>query len=160
MTCASIVISASGISQLGGDGAVVTVPREDILRIIFGHDSRSRHPFLRFLAGFVLVASGIILGIGAFLLDLGGVYFVKMQQFTFGIPIAPLVIVLFIWVGGWLVVGVLRGRYNLLIHTPSGTRKIYFADAADIREIRKFLERAQQELGYEIDVSLMHQMQF
>jgi hypothetical protein len=160
MNCASIDISATGIKQLGGSRAMAAVRREDIGRIVLGHDSRSRHPFLRFLVGFVLVTSGIILAIGAFLLDLGGVYLVKMESFTFGIPVAPLVIVLFIWAGGWLVLGVLRGRYNLLIHTPQGTRKIYFAETADIRDIRKFLERAEQELGYEIDVSLMQQMHF
>jgi hypothetical protein len=160
MNCASIDISASGIRQLCGDRTLVAVQREDILRIVLGHDSRTRHPFLQFLVGFVLVTSGIILGIGAFLLDLGGVYLVKMEQFTFGVPIAPLAIVLFIWAGGWLVLGVLRGRYNLLIHTPEGARKIAFADDADIRDIRAFLERAQCELGYEIDVSLMQQMHF
>jgi hypothetical protein len=160
MHCGSIDISASGIRQSLGDRTVITVEREEILRIVLGHDSRARHPFLQFLVGFVLVASGIILGIGAFLLDLGGIYLIKMDQFTFGVPLAPLVIVLFIWSGGWLILSVLRGRYNLLVHTPKGKTKIVFAQRADIRDIRKFLERAQHELGYEIDVSLMHQMHF
>ncbi len=160
MICSSVNISASGISQLNGDRIIAAVPREGIQRIILGHDSLARHPFFRFLVGFVLVASGIILAIGAFLLDLGGVYLVRMEQYTFGVPVAPLVIVLFIWVGGWLVIGVLRGRFNLLIHTPMGTRKIFFEAAADIRDIRRFLERAQRELGYEVDLSLMKQMHF
>jgi hypothetical protein len=160
MNCASVDISTSGISQLDGNRTINTISREGIVRIALSHDSCSRHPFLRFLVGFVMIATGIVLGIGAFLLDLGGIYLVKMESFTFGIPVAPLVIALLIWVGGWLLAGMLRGRYNLLIHTPSGVRKIFFTKSADIRDIRQFLRRAQTELGYEIDVSLMDQMHF
>ena len=160
MICASVDISTSGISQLDGNRAIATIPRERISRIVLCHDSCSRHPFLRFLFGFVMIATGIILGIGAFLLDLGGVYLVKLQSFTFGVPVAPLVIVLLILAGGWLLAGVRRGRYNLMIHTSNGVRKIFFAESADIRDIRQFLGRARTEFGYEIDVSLMDQMHF
>jgi hypothetical protein len=160
MNCGSVDISTSGISQLDGNRTINTISREGIVRIALSHDSCSRHPFLRFLVGFVMIATGIVLGIGAFLLDLGGIYLVKMESFTFGIPVAPLVIALLIWAGGWLLAGMLRGRYNLQIHTPSGVRKIFFTKSADIRDIRQFLRRAQTELGYEIDVSLMDQMHF
>jgi hypothetical protein len=160
MNCASVDISTTGISQLEGNRAINTIPREGIVRITLSHDSRSRHPFLRFLVGFVMIATGIVLGIGALLLDLGGIYLVKMESFTFGIPVAPLVIVLLIWAGGWFLAGMLRGRYNLLIHTPGGIRKIFFTESADIRDIRQFLRRARTELGYEIDASLMDQMHF
>jgi hypothetical protein len=158
MNCALVNISPSGISQFNGTDAVVSVPRERIVRIVLGHDSHARHPFLQFMMGFIMIATGIILGIGAFLLDLGGVYLVKLQSLTFGVPVAPLVIALLIWAGGWLLAVILRGRYHLLVHTPNGMRKIYFAENADIHDIRHFLGRAQTELGYEIDVSLMAQM--
>jgi hypothetical protein len=160
MNCASVDISTNGISQLDGKKTINTIPREGIVRITLSHDSCSRHPFLRFLVGFVMIAMGIVLGIGAFLLDLGGIYPVETEYVSFGIPVAPLVIVSLIWAGGWLLAGMLRGRYNLLIHTPNGIRKIFFTDSADIRDIRQFLRRAQTELGYEIDVSLMDQMHF
>jgi hypothetical protein len=160
MNCSSVHISTSGICQLDGKGSAAAVPRERIVRITLCHDSRSRHPFLRFLVGFMMIVTGIVLGIGAFLLDLGGVYLVTMGSFTFGVPVAPLVIVFLIWAGGWFLSGMLRGRYNLRIHTPNGTRKFFFAETADIQDIRQFLRRAQTELGYEIDVSLLDQMHF
>ncbi len=112
MICTSVDISPSGSRQLNGRGAIVAIPREIIIRTILSHASRSRHPFLRFLVGFVMIATGIVLGI----VDLGGFYLVKMEAFTYGFPVAPLLIVFLIWVGGLLHTAVLRGRYNLQIH--------------------------------------------
>ena len=62
--------------------------------------------------------------------------------------------------GLWLIIGVFRGRYNLLIETAGGNRKVFFPESADIREIRDFVARAARELGYDIDVSIMDSMHF
>ncbi|HUJ18210.1 MAG TPA: hypothetical protein VL197_09500 [Nitrospirota bacterium] len=141
-----------------GDKILVTVPKEEIRGVQLRHDSKSRHPFLRFLSGFVLVVTGLVLVIAAFIMAEGGVYLVKIRSLTLGIPIAPLVIWLMVGVGLWLLIGVFRGRYNLLINAQKGIRKIFFGESADIREIIRFIRRANQELGYQIDLSLTETM--
>jgi hypothetical protein len=158
MTCSTVNISASGISQLEGDAVVASVPKEEIRRILLAHDSRSRHPFFRFFAGFILIATGLIFLIAAFLIAEGGVYILQVQSLVFGVPLLTLVLWAMVGAGLWLIIGVFRGRYNLLIDTRGGNRKIFFSESADIREIRDFVARAIQELGYDIDVSIMNSM--
>ncbi len=158
MTCSKVQISASGIKQMEGDSILVEVPKAEIRKVKLCHDSKSRYPFLRFLSGFVLVVTGFILVIAAFIMAEGGVYMVKIRSLTLEIPLAPILIWLMVGIGMWLLIGVFRGRYNLLINTQGGIRKIFFGESADIKEIILFVKRANQELGYEIDVSLTETM--
>ncbi len=158
MTCSTVNISTSGISQLDGDAVVMTVPRDEIWRVALVHDSRARHPFLQFFAGFILIATGLVFLIAAFLIAEGGVYLIQLKSRTFGIPLLPIGLWSMVGMGLWLIIGVFRGRYNLLIDTRDGCRKIFFAESADIREILDFVGRAVRELGYTIDTSIMQSM--
>ena len=160
MICASVKITGSGVSQLDGDTVVATVPKEEIRRARLSHDSRSRHPFLRFFAGFVLVTTGLVLLTAAFIIAEGGVYLLQLQSYTLGIPVVPIALWSMVGAGLWLLAGVFRGRYNLLLDTGKGCLKIFFAASADIREIARFIERANEELGYDIDTSIMGTMYF
>ncbi len=158
MTCSSVAISLSGISQLDGDAVVTTVPKEEIRRVTLAHDSRARRPFLQFFAGFILAATGLVFLIAAFLIAEGGVYVVQLKSLVLGVPVLPIGLWAMVGTGLWLIIGVFRGRYNLLIDTERGCRKIFFAESADIREIRDFIGRAVRELGYDIDMSIMESM--
>jgi hypothetical protein len=158
MICSTVHIAASGISQEEGGRMVVAVPKEDIREVRLDHDSRSRHPFLQFFAGFILIATGSVFLIAAFLIAEGGIYRVQIQSLTFGVPLVPLGLWLMVGIGLWLVIGVFRGRYTLLIDTESGKRKIYFEESAKITDILPFIKRANQELGYQIDLSIMDTM--
>ena len=158
MICSTVQISASGISQLADGGIATTVPKDAIRRVMLAHDSRSRRPFLRFFAGFVLVVTGLIVLIAAFIMAEGGVYRVRIQSLTLGVPLAPIVLWLMVAWGLWLIIGVFRGRYNFLIETDGGRKKIFFSEAADIGEIARFAARANSELGYAIDLSIMDTM--
>jgi hypothetical protein len=158
MRCSTVNISLSGISQLDGEAVVTAVPREEIRRITLAHDSRVRHPFLQFFAGFILIATGLVFLIAAFLIAEGGVYLVQLKSRTLGIPLLPIGLWSMVGIGLWLITGVFRGRYNLLIDTRDGCRKIFFAESADIREIRDFVGRAVRELGYDVDMSIMQSM--
>lgn len=160
MIYATVKITGSGLSQMDGDKVVVTVPKEEIQRVRLSHESQSRHPFLRFFAGFVLVTTGLILLTAAFIVAEGGVYLLQLQSYTLGIPVIPILLWAMVGVGLWLLAGVFRGNYNLLLDTDKGTRKIFFAASADIREIHRFIERANRELGYAIDTSIMETMYF
>jgi hypothetical protein len=160
MICAAVKITESSICQMKADKVVATVPKEEIRRIRLSHDSQSRHPFLRFFTGFVLVTTGLIMLMAAFIIAEGGVYLLQIQSYTLGIPIIPIVLWSMVGAGLWLLIGVFRGRYNLLLDTEKGTRKIFFAASADICEIQRFIERANGELGYDIDTSIMETMYF
>jgi hypothetical protein len=158
MICSTVKITGSGMSQVDGGKIVITVPKEEIRGVRLSHDSQSRHPFLRFFAGFILVATGLILLTAAFFIAEGGVYLLQLQSYTLGIPIIPVVLWLMVGGGLWLLVGVFRGRYNLLLDTVQGSRKIFFSASADICEIGRFIKRANEELGYDIDTSIMETM--
>ncbi len=158
MMCSTVNISWSGISQLDGDAVVMTVPKEEIRRVTLAHDSRARRPFLQFFAGFILIVTGLVFLIAAFMIAEGGVYLIQLRSRTLGIPLLPIGLWSMVGIGLWLIIGVFRGRYNLLIDTRDGCRKIFFAESADIREIRDFVGRAVRELGYDIDMSIMQSM--
>ncbi len=160
MRCSTVQILGSGISQIEKDGAALTIPKDEITQITLCYDPKTRHPFLHFLAGFGLVTTGLVFLIAAFILAEGGVYTLQIKSLIFRIPFAPLVLWAMVGIGLWILLGVFRGRYNFLIKTGKGNRKIFFPESTDIREIRQFVERAHRELGYDIDVSIMDTMHF
>ncbi len=158
MTCSSIHITAEGISQEDGAAGTVMVPREKIRSVTLSHRSRSRHPFLRFFTGFVLIVTGLVFLTAAFLLAEGGVVQMRLQAFSFGVPVIPIVLWSMVGAGFWLVLGVLRGCYTITIRGDGGSRTLCFAEATDIAEILRFLGRAEREFGYPIDTSLTKTM--
>ncbi len=160
MICSTVQILGSGISQIENSKVVTMVPKEEILQIKLSHDSRSRRPFLRFLAGFVLMVTSLILLLAEFIIAEGGIVSLQLKSFTFGLPIGPILLWSMVGIGAWLLIGVFRGRYNFLIKTKKGMQKIFFDESADIREIRDLVIRAKDELGYDIDVTLLDSMHF
>jgi len=160
MICSTVQILGSGISQVENNKIISTIPKEEIQLIKLSHDSRSRHPFLRFLTGFVLMVTGLILLVAEFIIAEGGIVSLQMKSFSFGIPIVPIVLWAMVGMGVWLLIGVFQGRYNFLIKTDHGIRKIFFEESADIREIRDLVTRAKDEFGYDIDVTLLDSMHF
>jgi len=160
MRYSTVEISESAISQLDGGTVVANVPKEEIRKVILCHDSRSRYPFLRFFTGFVLILIGLILFADAFLKAEGEVVLLHIKSFTLGIPVIPILLWGMIGGGIWLIRGVFRGRFNFLIKTGTGDRKVFFGEATDTRDIRDFVGKAVSEYGYEIDVSLFDTMLF
>jgi hypothetical protein len=160
MRCSTVEISGSSIHQLDGGAVVANVPKEEIREVTLCHDSRSRYPFLRFFTGFILILFGLILFADAFLKAEDGVVLLHLKSFTIGIPVISILLWGMIGGGVWLIRGVFRGRFNFLIKTSMGDRKIFFGEAADTREIRHFVGRAVSEYGYEIDASLFDTMLF
>ncbi len=160
MRCSTVEISGSAISQVDGGTVVATVPKEDIRKVTLCHDSRFRHPFLRFFIGFELILFGLIFLTEAFLKAEGGVVFLPVKSFMIGIPVLPILLWGIVGEGLWLIMGVFRGTYSFLIETAGGDRKILFGESSDAGEIRDFVGRAVSEFGYEIDASLFETMHF
>jgi hypothetical protein len=158
MRCSTVQISASGIYQLEGGRITATVSKEDIRRIKLSYDSLARHPFLQFFAGFGLIVTGLVLIIATFMMADVGAFLYHLTSNTYSIPVAPIVLWFMVGAGLWLLVRVFRGRYNLLISTAQGSRKIFFGGATDINDILRVIGRANRELGYNIDLSITETM--
>ncbi len=154
MTCASITISAEGISQETGAAGTVTIGREAIRSLQLSHAGRSRRPFFRFFAGFLLMAIGTIFLIAAFLMAEGGVVEMHFMALSFSVPVVPLVLWAMVGAGLWLVMGVFRGCYGITVRSDSGTRTFSFPESMALSEILRFIARANRDLGYAIDTSL------
>ncbi len=159
MTCSSITITAAGISQRSGTADVATmVPKEEIRGITLSHRSRSRHPFLSFFAGFILVITGLVFLIAAFMMAEGGIVEMHLQALSFSVPVVPILLWSMVGAGLWLILGVFRGSYAMTITMDGGVRTLCFSESADIVDILRFIGRANRELGYSIDTSLSKTM--
>ncbi len=153
--CSTLEISGTSISRLEGDKIVLTVPREQIRHIVLIYDSDVKNPFCRYLLGFVLLLLGLI-GLTAVLLaSAGGRPLIQPE--TGSSEIAPIIIALWamMGIGIWLLMGIFRARYQLLIHTPNGPQRAPFSNSMKVPEIRQFIRRAHMFFGYEIDISLL-----
>ncbi len=158
MICSSIIITAAGISQRTETLGTVTVPREEIRAVRLSHAPRSRHPFLRFFTGFMLIAIGLIFLTAAFMMAEGGVMQMHLKAVAFSIPVIPIVLWSMVGAGLWLILGVFRGCYSITITMDGGIRQLFFPESTGIAEILRFIERANRELGYSIDTSLTQTM--
>ncbi len=148
-------ISGTEIAQLKGGKAVITVPREKILRIKLVHDARAKNPFCQFFLGFTLLALGIIGMITIFLAALGKPGLFQTAVEDAGLPLLPIVLWLMIGAGIWCLAGVFQSRYQFHIETERGICKLFFGKSADIGEIRQFVRKARMDYGYEIDSSVL-----
>ncbi len=147
--CSTVRISCAGISQLEEGRAVVTVPKEQIRRITLSHLTSTRHPFLQFFVGFVSVSAGLILGITSFLVDEGDPGPAPPGSFIIKIPLLTVGLWILMGFGFYLLMGIFRGKYILIVETEQGKQRICFDKTTRIGEIMSFIEQA-KEFGYEI----------
>jgi hypothetical protein len=156
--CPTLEISGTAISALDGDKVVYTVAREKIRRIILVYESDVKNPFCRYFLGFVLFLLGVIGLIAVLLASAGG--HPLLQPETGSSELAPIILALWILIGAglWLLMGVFRARYQLMIDSNEGISKVPFAKSMDLQQVRQFIRRAQMFFGYEIDVSILEKI--
>ncbi len=148
--CSTVRISCAGISELSEGRVVVTVPKEQIRRVILSHLTCTRKPFLQFFVGFVSVSIGLILGITSFLVDEGDPVPAPPGSFVVKIPLLTVGLWILMGFGFYLLMGIFRGIYILIVETDQGKQRICFDKTARIGEIMSFIEKARDEFGYEI----------
>ncbi|HAM50124.1 MAG TPA: hypothetical protein DCP92_05315 [Nitrospiraceae bacterium] len=156
--CSSVEISGSAIRQRDGDRSVLIVPREQIQLIKLAYDTSAKNPFCQYFLGFTLFSLGLIGLIATFIASLGGVSLIKMGSGDLGLPLIPIALWFMIGIGFWLLIGIFRARYHLLIATEQGLRKIFFEQSIDIKEIQQFIRKAHLNFGYEIDTSILEKL--
>lgn len=151
-----VQISVESVSALSGDKVLSAVPRDQICRITLCHDTSARYPFLQFSFGFIFILLGIVAMTAAFLIDTeNNVALWSEQQFV--IPLVPIAIWVVIGAGFWLMAGIFRTEYHLLLDTKDKALKLFFKKSADIHEIHQFIRRARLEFGYVIDAAIIEE---
>ncbi len=155
--CSTVRISCTGVSQLEGGRVIATVPKDQIRKITLSHLTSTKRPFLQFFVGFVSVSVGLILGITSFLVDEGNSAPSQPGSFVIKIPLITIGMWMLMGLGLWLLVGIFRGKYILIVETDQGKQRICFDKTARIGEILCFIEKAEQEFGYEIGVPTLEE---
>ncbi len=150
-------ITGTSISELNGKRLVMTIPREQIRWIKLCYDTKAKNPFCQYFLGFTLLSLGVIGLTVTFFAGLSGSLAAQAEPGTFVIPIVPSVLWLMSGAGLWLLIGIFKARYHLMIDSENGMHKIFFDKTVDIEEIRLFIRKAQLEFGYTIDVSVLEE---
>ncbi|MDA8164363.1 MAG: hypothetical protein M0017_04950 [Desulfobacteraceae bacterium] len=154
LKCSQVEISGTGISEIHGKRVVVALPREQIRQVTLCHDSSARHPFSQYFLGYVLLIFGMLGLLVDFLASAGGAL-IHIGHGEFVLPLIPITHWVMIGVGFWLLRGVFRARYHLLVETERGKRKVFFEKNANIEDIQRFARMAQLLHGYTIDLSVL-----
>ncbi len=157
LRCPKVEITGTNISELDGERPVLTIPREQIRHIKLCYDTRAKNPFCQYFLGFTLLSMGLLGLMVTFYAGLSGNLVAQAEPGSFVIPIVPAALWLMTGVGFWLLRGIFKARYHLMIHSEEGISKIFFDKTADIGEIRLFIRKAQLKFGYRIDVSVLEE---
>ncbi len=131
------------------------IPRDRIRKIRVVHETIARYPFAQFFLGFVLVLLG---GVGVLVLVLTGVgeaLPIRVVDGELEVKLVPVTSWLAITLGAWWLVGVLRAGYHLTIETDERVRTMFLGSSRDVKDIRRFVRQASWGFGYEIDASVL-----
>lgn len=149
-------ISNSHICRLKDEATVLEkIPREHIKSIKVCFDTPCKNPFCQYFAGFILLFLGAVGMIVLLLASRGGAHEAGMETGNLRLPLLPVLMWVMAGSGLWLLIGVFRARYHLIIQTEDGTRKIFFEKAASRQGIRQFIRKGRLDFGYEIDDSTL-----
>ncbi len=155
LRCPKIEITGTNISELDGERPVLTIPRGQIRQIKLCYDTRAKNPFCQYFLGFTLLSLGLLGLMVTFFAGLSGGLDVQAEPGSFVIPIVPAALWLMTGVGFWLLMGIFKARYYLMIDREEGMQKFFFDRTADIGEIQTFIRKAKLKFGYTIDVSVL-----
>ncbi len=154
LRCSGVMISPNSISRLRRGKPVKTIPRERIIKLKLCRDTGVKRPFCHFLSGFTMVMLGVI---GEFIILVSSLTGLRLDADTdpegFVIPLIPVGFWVMLGTGLFLLVGVFRAKYHLLVETGHGITRIFFEKPAGRDEICQFLSKAGTEFGYEFDIS-------
>ena len=133
-SCGSIAFSNEYIREMDGRQVIVSIPKEDVIKLEVHHGVSIEKPILNVIIGVGMIVIGCLLGVSpilGFLSNLGS------QQGGFGMIVAfsmPLIVL-----GVGFILPVFQKRDYLLILTKSGRRKLTIKHCAigDIVDIGK-----------------------
>jgi hypothetical protein len=144
LTYLSVVISPEGVTEMNGTTRAVFVAKQDIQRIELTSGTGAERPLVQSIFGAVLVFVGLfsVEAIWQWLSEGGMLHQLQIA------------LVVFMFVGAWMLWGVLRKRTYLRVTTGSDTRKIVFQGTVDAKQLADFIRAAGRQFGYSIQSHL------
>ena len=88
--CGSIRFTAEAIQELDGKQVIVTVPREEVTSVSLCYGESVEKPILQFIAGLIMCAIGLVLGVWPILRILSGERVgepIAVKPFVFAAPL-------------------------------------------------------------------------
>jgi hypothetical protein len=142
----SIGIASDGIGEYTREGhRTVFVPRSDVERLAVHRGFTCERPIAS-LVGAVLCLGGAGVVFWKTIPSLGGDHLIPKLRILVWMFIPAAVGAMFLWTL------IRRGQY-LRVDTRRGSRKLLLRGAVDREALREFMNCAQSQFGYEVDVS-------
>ncbi len=143
--CSSVEITEDEISEFDGNKRIVSIHRKDIIKIVLKYGVIGERYLVQIICGLILTALGLVFGSLPIyhILKTG----VSLSGPALGViaSAAPMVLV-----GIFLIAGLFKRRYYLLIQTGGKHRKVVFQDKIELPEISHFINTINSNLKYEI----------
>jgi hypothetical protein len=131
-------ISAAGAAEMDGNRPLLSVHREEIVRLEVRHGSAAERPLIAALLGVILI------GIAVVPIVLLLIAWTQRQHY----PAQLLTAAVFAIPGWWLIDLSIRSRFFLAVTTRHETRKIVFHKTRDRRAIEDFVSAAKSRFHY------------
>lgn len=137
-------VDKQSISLMDGRHRLVVIPMAEIVRIEILLGSDVKHPIILFLFGIGLIGLGLspFLSVYHWLIYGGTLYVIQMW------------LVVWLILGCFVIIEVVKKKPILQIETIRGTRKIAFRGKLHHQELREFVRVVGVELGYTIESRL------
>lgn len=134
----SIRLDSSGAAELEDDRLVIFVPRAEISRLELARGTSVRYPVATVAMGVTLIpASALVLAV-----------LIVGTQRAHSNSWRAVAFSGFAVTGLWQLDLSLRKRWLLVVHTPSGRRKLAFHTCRDRQAIEAFVRDCRQRFGY------------
>ena len=146
--CSTVCLSKDSVFEKDRNKIVLSIPKEQILRLSLNYGFYSERPFIQALISIFFVISGFSFGVPIvryvfFEENKSGASANAMKIFAYGIPL--------ILLGLWFLADLLRRRYYLLVDTAEKSRKVVFKSEVSQSELHNFVKEAKSKFGYDIE---------
>lgn len=140
-----VCFSKEGVAEFEGSQRTVFIPADKIQRLELVHGSPAERPVIQTVSGVVLFLIGCLS------------FQVIASWFREGGTISELhaALAVFLFIGGWMLWGVIRKRTYLLVSAGTDTRKLVFQGKVQAAELEKFGREASTEFGYTIQSRIL-----
>lgn len=139
---ASVRIGKDGLAEMDGRKPLLFIPRSEVHGLDLVYASGAERPILTVLAGTVVLAVALFPFVFLFFIFMRGGY---MEGDLFWLSAFGIL-------GVWLLNFAIRSRYVLLVHTPTGRRKLVFHKSAAGEDVVRFVAEVAPQFQYPCQV--------
>ena len=149
--CSSVEISTKGLSEFDQQTRIISIPREQIIKITLHYGARAERPIVQVVFGLTLFILGLTIGILPLVHVLSGDNLAREIQDTrpYNFRILAYALAL-IPTGLWFLLRAMSHGYYLLVKTGKGRKKLFFQKSTKSSEVFEFINKGRTDFGYEI----------